>query len=318
MSTTPRASADLDAQLRAGEQALFDRYELKHTERQVVLKDPAVQVRLLEFGTDTSRPPVLLLHGIASVTALAAPLLPYLTGNRRVIAVDWPGHGLSGPLKLRRDAVVRNHATAVLTGLLDALELETVDLVGHSMGGQFSLYFTLDAPERVRRLVLLGAPGAGLAEVRPAPVMRVAAVPGLGRAMLRVPLPEAVYVKNNEALIGAGALEAYPDEIGRIGYLAARRPGFARSVASFFRAFITPWGVRAAVPVSHAELATLSRPTLLLWGDQDLFLTPATARPSLDALPEQATVIQVPGGHAPWLDALETCGNEAARFLDTD
>lgn len=309
-------SHELDSQLRAAEGRLFSHYELKADEQNIRLDDPAVRVRLLEFGTDRTRPPVLLLHGIASLTALAAPLLPHLVANRRVVAVDWPGHGLSGPLTLRRGAPVRAHANAVLNGLLDALAIDCVDVVGHSMGGQFGLYFALDAPHRVRRVVLLGAPGAGLAEVRPVPFMRAASVPGLGRALLAAPTPRATYAKNAATLLGSGAMDSYPDEITQIGYLASRRPGFAPSVSSFFRAFITPRGVRPAVPVPHAELATLSQPALLLWGAQDAFLTPDAAAPSLAALPGSATVLEVPGGHAPWLDALEFCGTHTADFLN--
>jgi pimeloyl-ACP methyl ester carboxylesterase len=313
-------TGSIDADLRSSEQELYTHYKLSSTERYLDLDAVPGRVRIVEFGDgDDTRPPILLLHGIASVNALAAPLLPYLAEGRRVIALDWPGHGLSDPITLAPGVNLRAHAVSVVTSLLDALDISVVDMVGHSMGGQFSLYTGLDAPDRVRRLVLLGNPGAAFAEVRPALVMRAACAPLVGRLFLSLPLPEPVYDRNSDAMLGAGALASYPPQIGHVGYLAARRPGYARSVASFFRALITPrTGVRPGVFVPHAELSRLTRPALLLWGESDVFLTPADARASLAALPDSATVVTPAGGHAPWLDSLRTCGTHAADFLNAD
>lgn len=299
--------------IRQREAALFARYGLTPTEHLIALTQPRVDVRVLEFGL-ADGPPVLLLHGIASVTALVAPLIGQLSAQRRVLAVDWPGHGLSGPLRLHRGQSIRAHAVAVLDGLYEALDIGRADLAGHSMGAQFSLYFALDRPDRVRRVVTLGAPGAGFAEVRPAPLMRALSVPGLGRALLSLPLPPSAYKRSNEDLLGRDALTGHPEEIADVSYFAARRQGYAPSVASFFHALITPARVRPTVPVSHAELATLTQPVLLLWGDDDLFLDPDRAQPSIAAIPH-GRLIRMVGGHAPWLDSPDACGDALREFL---
>ena len=53
--------------------------------------------------------------------------------------------------------------------------------------------------------------------------------------------------------------------------------------------------------VSHAELAKLSMPVLILWGDEDVFLVPERGSPSVRAIPDVEEVV-LHAGHAPWLN----------------
>jgi pimeloyl-ACP methyl ester carboxylesterase len=314
------ATADpalLDARIRALESTLAEHYGRTLVEH-VVAGPAGVEVRVVEYPAvategDAALPPILLLHGIASVTAVAMPLVAALP-NRRILAVDWPGHGLSGRSVLAKGAELRAVVVSTLDAALAAFELEQVDLVGHSLGGQFSLYFTLRRRAKVRRLVLLGAPGAGFAEVRPVAAMRALAVPGLGTAILGLSTSLPAYAKQSEGLIGAGALDGHPAEITEIGYLASQRSDFAPSVSSMFRALITPFGVRPMVALSHDELATIGVPVLMVWGDEDVFLTPVKGRESFDAIPG-AELLELAGGHAPWLNDLDRVGLAVSEFL---
>jgi len=315
------ATADpalLDARMRAAEKMLaahYGRTLVEHT----VTGPGGVAVRVVEYpavaggAVEAALPPVLLLHGIASVTAVALPLVAALP-KRRILAVDWPGHGLSGRSVLPKGADLRAVVVGVLETVVEALHLERVDLVGHSLGGQFALYFALRRRARVRRLVLLGAPGAGFAEVRPVAAMRVLAVPGLGTAILGLSTSLPAYKKQSERLIGAGALDGFPEEITEIGYLASQRPDFAPSVASLFRTLMTTAGIRPMIALSHDELATIGVPVLMVWGDADAFLSPEEGRASFDAIPG-AELLELPGGHAPWLNDLDRVGLAVSEFL---
>ena len=308
------SEADLDSRIRTSESALYDHYGLSHTERFVHVADPDVDVRVVEIGTDSLRPPILLLHGIASVTAAAIPLLPLL-GPRRILAVDWPGHGLSAPVTLTSRSDLRTHVTAVIDAVLTSFGVDTVDLVAHSLGGQFALYYVLAEPKRVHRLVLLGAPGAAFEGVAPVLAMRIMSIPRIGRGILAMPTSPETYLKNSDGMLGAGAMDGYPEEIAEVGYLASQRPGFAPSVSSFFRALITPFSMRAGVAVAPADLARVAAPTLMVWGDKDVFLTPDKGRQNIDAIPHSQLLL-VDGGHAPWLNELELSGATIRDFLD--
>jgi pimeloyl-ACP methyl ester carboxylesterase len=168
----------------------------------------------------------------------------------------------------------------------------------------------------VRRLVLLGAPGAGFEGVAPVPAMRLMSIPGVGRGILSLPASPAAYRTNSEGMLGAGAMDGYPDEIADVGYAASQRAGFAPSLASFFRALITPFSMRRGVAIPVADLRAITTPTLMVWGDKDVFLTPARGRANIDAI-HGSRLLEVSGGHAPWLNELEPVGSTVREFLDS-
>ncbi|HEY4225688.1 MAG TPA: alpha/beta hydrolase [Pseudolysinimonas sp.] len=315
------ATADpalLDARVRAAELTLAAHYGRTLAER-IVHTPGGTEVRVVEYpavdanATAAALPPVLLLHGVAAVTAVALPLLASLA-DRRILAIDWPGHGLSGIDVVPKGAEVRSHEVAVLDAVLAAFELERVDMIGHSLGGQIALYFALAHPDRLRRLVLLGAPGAAFAQARPTFGMRVVATPGLGTAVLGLSTSQGAHDRAVDRLLGAGAMAGYPAEISEVGYLASQRSQFASSVASLFRAMMTPLGARNGIALTAEELAHLSVPTLIVWGTDDAILPPAKGRASAGALPN-ATILEVDGGHAPWLDQPEQVGHAVSTFL---
>jgi pimeloyl-ACP methyl ester carboxylesterase len=247
------------------------------------------------------------------VSALAVPLLGALA-DRRVLAVDWFGHGLSGADVLPAGDAIRAHVIAVIDQVVAFFGVDRVDAIGHSLGGQFALYWALTRPERLRRLVLLGAPGAAFSQARPTLGMRLVSVPGVGTAVLSLSTSARAHARAVGRLLGADALDGYPDEINEIGYLSSQRSDFAPSVSSLFRAMATPFGARADVALTATELAHLRVPTLIVWGVHDVILSPEHGRASADAIPN-ATILEVDGGHAPWLDDPVPVGEAVSAFL---
>ena len=75
-------------------------------------------------------------------------------------------------------------------------------------------------------------------------------------------------------------------------------------------------GVRKQVTISLADLAGITVPVLLIWGDKDVFLTPAGAAEQIGTIPD-ATLVTISGGHAPWLDEPDQAGAALADFLAT-
>lgn len=99
--------------------------------------------------------PLVLVHGLGMSSDSFRRLLPLLVPDFYVIAIDLPGSGGSAKPKaaLTLDDLVR-----VLIGWLDALGLERVDLLGHSLGAQVVGRLAARHPERVHRLVLVSCP----------------------------------------------------------------------------------------------------------------------------------------------------------------
>jgi 3-oxoadipate enol-lactonase len=99
-------------------------------------------------GEPDSGPPVLLLHALGDSartwTAFEAQLPRYS------IAVDLPGHGTSP----HADGYSFHAMAEDVLGFMDTHHLDTVDLVGHSLGGAVGLHVGMRAPDRVRRMVV--------------------------------------------------------------------------------------------------------------------------------------------------------------------
>lgn len=99
-------------------------------------------------------PALVLLHGFSGHRDDFLGVLPALAERRRVLAPDLRGHGDSaagpGASGWTFEQLVND-----LLAFLDALDLDRIDLLGHSVGGFVALRAALRAPERIRSLVFL-------------------------------------------------------------------------------------------------------------------------------------------------------------------
>jgi pimeloyl-ACP methyl ester carboxylesterase len=117
---------------------------------------PGMRLAALAWGPPDGEP-VLALHGWLDNAASFSQLAPRLSG-RRVVALDFPGHGHSD----HRPAAARYHFIDYVADTLDAIVAmgwERCSLLGHSLGGAVASILAGAAPERVDRLVLVEALG---------------------------------------------------------------------------------------------------------------------------------------------------------------
>lgn len=98
-------------------------------------------------------PAVLLLHGWPTSSHLWRDVMPAVARSNRVIAPDLPGFGVSDkPVGVRYDFDLFERS---IDGLLAHLDVDTVGLAVHDLGGPIGLHWTIRNPERVTRLALL-------------------------------------------------------------------------------------------------------------------------------------------------------------------
>ena len=198
--------------------------------------------------------PVLLLHGSGpGVSAWAnwRLVLPALAQHRRVIAPDLVGFGFTDrPANFR---YTLDNWVAHAVGLLDALELTQVDLVGNSFGGALTLALAIRHPRRVRRLVLMGSVGV------PFPI-----TPGLDSVWGYQPSFENMRRLMDLFAFDRGLIN---DELAELRYRASIRPGFQESFAAMF-----PAPRQAAVDAlcsGEADIRALPNETLVIHGRED-------------------------------------------------
>jgi pimeloyl-ACP methyl ester carboxylesterase len=278
----------------------YDRVLAGTAVRSSIVEIGGRRVHLLQGGSGA---PIVLLPGAGGTAGLFAPLLDELRGVR-IIAPDRPGQGLSEPVDLPRTRY-RDRAVAWLDRLVDGLGLDTTTLLGHSGGAMWALWYALDRPARVDRLVLIGPPAvpgtrAGLPH-------RVAGTPGLGELVSRLvtPSPASVLRFAHHAARERETLARYP-ELVDLFVATSADPVTDRVGRDEVRVFVSPFalltrsGLRRRARVRPDELRRLTVPTMVIWGDREPLGAVLVAEALTAAIP-RARLAALPGGHAPWL-----------------
>jgi pimeloyl-ACP methyl ester carboxylesterase len=308
MNHQTRAIGNLERRIHDAERGLFAAVGADAEEFFLQLPQTGLRVRVLSHGRG---PAVVLLHGVSESAAIWAPLFTKL-GHFRLLAVDLPGHGLSGPIAFRRGQV-REHTRRLVEDILDALGLDQVPVIGHSLGGMFALWHVAAGSGRICEVVAIGEPGPALPGVRVRMPLSLLTVRGLGVAVLRAPSPHRVYRALLAGGLGRAEAAAAPDPLIEVLRLSARRPQNARTVASLMHAIDRFRRPRPESVLTSAELAAITAPTIFILGSGDPYLPIGSARSSISQI-DGARLYEVPGGHAPWLvDPEHTAGLIAAH-----
>lgn len=100
-------------------------------------------------GEAASVPPLVLIHGIGASSRDWEYVLPTLSEARRVVAPDLRGYGRSP----RGPGYAVPTLAADVWALLDRLDIDHFDLIGHSMGGAVALQMAVEQPQRVLRAI---------------------------------------------------------------------------------------------------------------------------------------------------------------------
>jgi pimeloyl-ACP methyl ester carboxylesterase len=306
------APVGVETRFRATEGRVASANGLDVQERWVDVASAPVRVRVLESGTGD---PVLFINGISAPGVGMAPLAGRLPGHR-VLLVDLPGHGLSPPY-LWQGAPVREQAVNIIAGVLAGLGIDRVTLVGSALGGLFSLWFALDRPSRVARVVLVGQPAGAIAGARGDWAMGMLTAPVLGRVateMARLPLPRSAGRMGLRPTVGDDGARSLSDDIVDLHLLSLRLPGQAASYRSLLRRLLVGRTPRTEHVLSDAELASFTVPLLFVWPEDDRFLPPAAGKPSVDKIPT-ARFVTTPGGLFAWYDDPDRCAALVAEGL---
>lgn len=268
--------------------------------------DPEIGLRIRAAGLDTNYhdvgagEPVLLIHGSGpGVTAWAnwRLTMPALARTRRVIAPDMAGFGYT-----ERRAGTQydmdlwaNH----LVGLLDALVIERTDLVGNSFGGALALAMAVRHPQRVRKLVLMGAAG-----------VRFDLTPGLDAVWGYEPS-----VENMQSIMNVFAFDrsCLTPELAESRYRASVRPGYQESFSAMFPAPRQRWV--DALACHEDELHSIQQSTLIVHGRDDQVIPLANSLRLLELIGPSQLHVFGRCGHWTQIEHAEAFNETIARFL---
>lgn len=247
---------------------------------------------------------LVLLHGSNADLHTWDAWTRSLSGQFRVIRYDQIGHGLTGPNPAgghSGEAMV-----TVLERLRAKLGVDRFALAGNSMGGGIAARYASTYPQHVAALILVdsaGAPraaGGGKGNIG----FTLAAMPGINllaqsitpRSLVERSLSQSV---SNQAVVTKAAVDRYWELL--------RYPGNRRATMERFST--------QRQPFTAVELARITAPTLILWGDEDKLIPVSDTQFFASGIKGSRVKIYPGVGHLPHEEAAEATAAEVRTFL---
>lgn len=232
-------------------------------------------------------PPVVFVHGLLVNGELWRNVAPVVAdAGYRCLVPDWPLGSHPEPMRAEADLTPPGVAE-IIAGLLDALDLTDVTLIGNDTGGALTQLLMVRRPERIARVVLASCDGLEFFFPKPFNLLPpLAAVPGSMwllaqtvrlRALHRLPLT-----------FGWVAKRPIADDVVDSYLLPSRRdPAIRRDLRKFLR------GVHRRHTLEAADgFGRFTKPVLLVWAAEERLFPVAMARRLAARLPDaQLTLV---------------------------
>ncbi|MCS6834060.1 MAG: alpha/beta hydrolase, partial [Flammeovirgaceae bacterium] len=153
---------------------LLEKYTNEHSRFLVIGRN------LVHYRVEGEGFPILLIHGAFSSLHTFDEWTKELSQTYKVIRLDLPGFGLTGPLAENKYSI--QHTVQFIHKFLNILRIEELHVAGNSLGGWLAWEYALLHPDRVKKLILIDS--AGFLDLRsiPAP-FRMARTPFVNRVV---------------------------------------------------------------------------------------------------------------------------------------
>jgi pimeloyl-ACP methyl ester carboxylesterase len=215
-----------------------------------------MRVHVRDEGLRDDPVPIILLHGTSASLHTWDGWVRELEQDRRVIRVDMPGFGLTGPTP-DGDYTIAAYVRFA-TAVLDHFGIEHCVLAGNSFGGWVAWETALAQPGRVNALILVDSAGYAIRSQSVPIAFRIAQIPVLNRLM-EVTLPRSMIESSVRNVYGHPD-KVTPELVDRY-YEITLRQGNRKSLVQRF--------VQAPLGIDEERIKELKVPTLILWGGRD-------------------------------------------------
>ncbi len=222
-----------------------------------------MNVHYRDEGSTSDTMPLVFIHGTTSSLntwdSLTSLLISQHKGNKRIIRMDMPGFGLTGPSP--ENAYSYNYFSLFLDSFLNKLKVKSCILAGNSLGGGIAWHYTLAHPEKVAKLILIDATGYPQKNEKGSIGFKIASIPVVNNLLLFI-TPKALVKKSLETVffdksyITEATITRYHDLL--------LSEGNRKATLSLFQ---------HPLQQNSAAIKNINIPTLILWGDQDQLIS---------------------------------------------
>ncbi|WP_449537396.1 alpha/beta fold hydrolase [Ferdinandcohnia sp. Marseille-Q9671] len=234
------------------------------------------------YQQDSDKPVLVLLHGFLSSSFSFRRLIPFLKEKYTILSVDIPPFGKSE--KSTRFTYSYTNIASVVCNLIRSFQFTTINVVGHSMGGQICLYIAKQEPTLVNRVVLLCS--SGYLKRMPRSLIYSSYLPYFHFIVKRKLAKQGVThnlknVVNNHTLIDQEMIDGYmePFSDNRI-FMALTRMIRHREG-----------------DLPSEELKNIKHPILLIWGEKDRVVPISVGKRLHHDLPNSTFISIKDAGH---------------------
>lgn len=245
-----------------------------------------MDVHYRDEGNLTDSIPIILIHGTGSSLHTFDDWSKTLTQTKRVIRMDLPAYGLTGPFPNRIYSIA--NYTSFLNDFLKSLKIKKCILAGNSLGGEIAWNFTLEQPHLVTKLILIDAAGYPTISKSTPLAFRLAKTSIINKSLTYI-TPKFLVRKSIE--------NVYKDTSKITDTLIDRYFDLTLRAGNR-QAFIDRFKTKKSTG-NHNSIKTIIQPTLILWGDQDLLIPLENAYKFQDDLPNNTLVVIKNTGHVP-------------------
>ena len=233
---------------------------------------------------------VVLVHGIGASVEDWIFNINALAEHHRVYAIDLVGFGHSDKPSASYTA---SYQAQFVKDFMEAQDIDHANLIGHSMGGSIALQFVIHFPHIVQKLVLVDSAGLGKELYLP---FRLCTLPLLGEWLTR-PSRKGTAQLLNDAVYDPALVT---DDWVELGYQLAALPGAGGPILSALRSGCNLRGMRDDVVRDIVDnLANITAPTLIIWGQQDALIPVAYAQVAEQGIPNSRLHVFDRCGHIP-------------------
>jgi pimeloyl-ACP methyl ester carboxylesterase len=258
-----------------------------HSEHSCFVDVDGVRVHYQEAG-DEHAPAMILIHGFASSTLVWSKVfLKLADAGYRVIALDMLGYGYSA--KPRKGEYTIAGQAKLLMRLLDRLGIPRAIFVGSSYGGAVAATCALDYPDRVEKLILVGAVNNN----RPLAftLMRLFGSPVFGDVVSPLLIGSRRLLRRRMKRVYDRHSWALDEKRVDARHLPLRAAGTQRAIIRTVRS----WDAERISRDAHL----IKQPALLLWGENDLDIPLADGERLHAQIPGSRLIVFLNCGHIP-------------------